>query len=380
MNTETSYATSVSSEQLARMPSIPKEAKEYGLFECPYCHTIETVRDTHGWRKHVYGDLQPYVCTFDQCTTASEMYESRREWFKHETQKHRRIWACNGHCNKIFQSGEALTDHIMKTMKLTDAQVLAMVAMWSIPAENEVEASCPLCKENVPGMVQLQKHLGRHLEELALFALPSTEGAESGEENESRISDSNLEVTADNDESDSEDDTQAKSEAQRESNDPVRSLSEGTDRREQDESHFWIPQATTDGQLFYHNTLTGRSQTELPMEIPEQNLLKDTTTSASSSTGQDIKSKLTPQRRQMLTPDQMRWLYRDAHGYVQGHWSGLEMHDWYKAGFFSPELPVMQYGEDDFEPLAQLIKRIGNSREPFLVPQLGIPFWQVRAQ
>ena len=29
--------------------------------------------------------------------------------------------------------------------------------------------------------------------------------------------------------------------------------------------------------------------------------------------------------------------------------------------------------ETDYEPLAQLIRRIGNSREPFLVPQIGIP-------
>ena len=49
------------------------------------------------------------------------------------------------------------------------------------------------------------------------------------------------------------------------------------------------------------------------------------------------------------------------------------MHDWYKAGFFSPELLVKKYEDPDYEPLAQLIRRIGNSREPFLVPQIGIP-------
>ena len=49
------------------------------------------------------------------------------------------------------------------------------------------------------------------------------------------------------------------------------------------------------------------------------------------------------------------------------------MHDWYKAGFFSPELQVKKLEDADYEPLAQLIRRIGNSREPFLVPQIGIP-------
>lgn len=78
------------------------------------------------------------------------------------------------------------------------------------------------------------------------------------------------------------------------------------------------------------------------------------------------------QQRQMVMPDRMRWIYRDPQGNTQGPWSGLEMHDWYKGGFFSPELQVKRVEDTEYEPLAQLIRRIGNSREPFLVPQIGI--------
>ena len=90
---------------------------------------------------------------------------------------------------------------------------------------------------------------------------------------------------------------------------------------------------------------------------------------------QDTSSTQMPasQQRQMVMPDRMRWIYRDPSGNTQGPWSGLEMHDWYKAGFFSPELQVKKLEDADYEPLAQLIRRIGNSREPFLVPQIGIP-------
>lgn len=90
---------------------------------------------------------------------------------------------------------------------------------------------------------------------------------------------------------------------------------------------------------------------------------------------QDATSSQMPasQQRQMVMPDRMRWIYRDPSGNTQGPWSGLEMHDWYKAGFFSPELQVKKLEDADYEPLAQLIRRIGNSREPFLVPQIGIP-------
>ncbi|KAK1967033.1 GYF domain-containing protein [Colletotrichum sublineola] len=76
--------------------------------------------------------------------------------------------------------------------------------------------------------------------------------------------------------------------------------------------------------------------------------------------------------RQMVMPDRMRWVYLDPQGHVQGPFSGLEMNDWYKANFFTPDLRVKKVEDSDFEPLGQLIRRIGNSREPFLVPQIGI--------
>lgn len=76
--------------------------------------------------------------------------------------------------------------------------------------------------------------------------------------------------------------------------------------------------------------------------------------------------------RTMVMPDRMRWVYLDPQGTMQGPFSGLEMNDWYKANFFTPDLRVKRLEDPDFEPLGQLIRRIGNSREPFLVPQMGI--------
>jgi PERQ amino acid-rich with GYF domain-containing protein len=79
------------------------------------------------------------------------------------------------------------------------------------------------------------------------------------------------------------------------------------------------------------------------------------------------------QQRTMVMPDRMRWVYLDPQGQTQGPWSGLEMHDWYKASFFTADLSVRKLEDAEFEPLGQLIRRIGNSREPFLVPQIGVP-------
>jgi PERQ amino acid-rich with GYF domain-containing protein len=94
----------------------------------------------------------------------------------------------------------------------------------------------------------------------------------------------------------------------------------------------------------------------------------------SQSSGSPASSQIpATQQRQMVMPDRMRWIYRDPSGTTQGPWSGLEMHDWFKAGFFTAELQVKKLEDVEYEPLAQLVRRIGNSREPFLVPQIGVP-------
>lgn len=82
------------------------------------------------------------------------------------------------------------------------------------------------------------------------------------------------------------------------------------------------------------------------------------------------------QTRTMVMPDRMRWVYMDPQGTQQGPFTGLEMNEWYKANFFTNDLRVRKLEDVDFEPLGQLIRRIGNSREPFLVPQVGIPHGQ----
>ncbi|PSR78785.1 hypothetical protein BD289DRAFT_485863 [Coniella lustricola] len=78
------------------------------------------------------------------------------------------------------------------------------------------------------------------------------------------------------------------------------------------------------------------------------------------------------QSRIMVMPDRMRWIYMDPQGQQQGPFTGLEMNEWYKGNFFTNDLRVRKLEDPEFEPLGQLIRRIGNSREPFLVPQVGI--------
>jgi PERQ amino acid-rich with GYF domain-containing protein len=72
--------------------------------------------------------------------------------------------------------------------------------------------------------------------------------------------------------------------------------------------------------------------------------------------------------RVMIMADKLKWVYKDPHGNVQGPFTGLEMHEWYRGGYFHSTLDVKREDDIAFEPLQTLVKRIGNQREPFLVP------------
>ncbi|KAL2811065.1 hypothetical protein BJX63DRAFT_296572 [Aspergillus granulosus] len=129
-------------------------------------------------------------------------------------------------------------------------------------------------------------------------------------------------------------------------------------------------QADTSGQSVPVTTSTSHTPVSAVGSIPTSMGLEGQQGQVPSSAGGSVPAA---QQRTMVMPDRMRWIYRDPQGNIQGPWTGLEMHDWFKAGFFSPDLQIRKLEDPEFEPLAQLVRRIGNSREPFLVPQIGIP-------
>jgi hypothetical protein len=144
---QTSYAPSLwESNDRITVPSIPKDASYGKAFECPYCFFIVTVSNRRSWARHVFKDLMPYVCVFPDCNAPNRLYDSRHEWFHHLRTKH-------------------------------------------VPSFDPSETdSCPLrCGDAVP-VVSLERHLGRHLEELALFALPRVDTGDEEGSNESQAS------------------------------------------------------------------------------------------------------------------------------------------------------------------------------------------------
>ena len=76
-------------------------------------------------------------------------------------------------------------------------------------------------------------------------------------------------IDDDDDEDDEEEEYESQyEEEESERDDPTQLPIEGTSNTERTRADFWIPQATPDGRLFYFNTETGESSSELPLESP----------------------------------------------------------------------------------------------------------------
>ena len=160
-------------------------------FECPICRKIvqlEMNRATHAWMKHLFSDLQPYVCTLDECEDAEETFESRHRWFAHELRFHRRVWMCHGHCDRKYPSQTSFLEHVRESGHIAANQLSALAEMCEGPTDTASRTTCLLCCEEITGTKKLEKHLGRHMEEVALFALP-TSSFDSEQEMESESSD-----------------------------------------------------------------------------------------------------------------------------------------------------------------------------------------------
>ena len=139
-------------------------------------------------------DLASYVCTQDHCT--HPLFESRNQWFNHELQEHRQQWVCDI-CEISLHSVQSFKTHLTENHSgaFFESQTTALVARSARPLLRINASACPLCDYEAtvrhkldilhpttePITVSIRafrNHLGRHLEQLALFVLPKEEVVE----------------------------------------------------------------------------------------------------------------------------------------------------------------------------------------------------------
>ena len=127
---ETSYAASLISGGTLTVPELPRGWEDGKPLQCPYCFFFINVNGIRSWTKHIFRDLKPYVCIYRGCDTPEKLYDTRSQWFQH-----------------LHESHQIMVDSLM----------------------------CPLCKEFQQSLKYFERHLARHLEELALFVLPQSD-------------------------------------------------------------------------------------------------------------------------------------------------------------------------------------------------------------
>ncbi|KAF3071412.1 hypothetical protein CFAM422_006400 [Trichoderma lentiforme] len=172
----TSYANSIAATNELRVPSIPKEYID-GPFLCPICHTLIIINDRNSWKKHVFRDLQPYVCLFDNCSSPSQVYQRRKDWVAHMKQEHWVSWSCSFGCSKSFRSQESFEKHATTVhgQDFESIDLQAVLNLCRFPSDTNTVGTCPFCFDyEIKSDKSYQSHVGDHLERLALFVLPKT--------------------------------------------------------------------------------------------------------------------------------------------------------------------------------------------------------------
>ena len=137
---QTSYAPTLMGGGAITIPAPPRASQDGAPFECPYCYFIITIQSTRSWNRHVFHDLQPYVCTEIGCSVPDKLYATRHEWMHHQK---------TVHCRQQSQS--------------------------TGPGLQSEHEKCHLCGDIQPPGKRQARHMARHLQELALFVLPRSD-------------------------------------------------------------------------------------------------------------------------------------------------------------------------------------------------------------
>ncbi|KAL8650706.1 MAG: hypothetical protein Q9226_005029 [Calogaya cf. arnoldii] len=193
------------------VPHPPPEAADQSPFECPYCFSIITIAGDNAWS-------QP-------------LFESRDQWFNHELEEHRRQWICDS-CQRSFPSVDVFKKHMGTEHSGTflDNQLTALATRSARPLHRIHASACPLCDyeaiikrrlspniDEGPMTVPIRtfrNHLGRHLEQLALFVLPKRDLTEQDDDvGDTMVAiEGQITISGDTGESDDDDDGRSTSE------------------------------------------------------------------------------------------------------------------------------------------------------------------------
>ncbi|KAF5698711.1 kinase domain-containing protein [Fusarium mundagurra] len=173
------------------VPKPPEEALNGDAFTCPYCWVVCPPKEGRGktWKSHVLHDLKPYVCTYEACNSANDLYQSRKAWVDHEEAMHRPSWRCRDHPEALYATSASFQSHLLQEHDrgISGEQLADLTNVSKLGRVDDRDA-CPICFEKRPFPKGLTNHLANHLERIALFSLPRTISSDDKNMDESQFS------------------------------------------------------------------------------------------------------------------------------------------------------------------------------------------------
>lgn len=120
------------------------------------------------------GDLDAYVCLFQECESPEKLYTHSSHWLKH-MREHTSRWRCasKAHGDFVVTLREEYIEHMkaVHRSRLTDTQ-LRLLADKSSRSGGQIFESCPLCGIEEPRF-GMHEHVIGHLRLLAIKSLPA---------------------------------------------------------------------------------------------------------------------------------------------------------------------------------------------------------------
>lgn len=137
-------------------------------FRCPYCQLTESFDSDAAWQAHVFADLRAYVCTAQGCDLL--MFQDRHEWMQHELEAHLAQQLIPG------SSAEDCRTDLQVPAESPEALVLQREDSIDSDVTDSVPyPSCGFCSDSTLETLQeYERHVGSHLEQVALLAIDSS--------------------------------------------------------------------------------------------------------------------------------------------------------------------------------------------------------------
>ncbi|OAG39361.1 hypothetical protein AYO21_06377 [Fonsecaea monophora] len=182
------------------LPPVPRLPAE---FECNLCFKVKKFHKPSDWTKHVHEDVQPFSCTFPNCSE-SKSFKRKADWVRHENERHRHLewWQCSiQECNHICYRKDNFVQHLVREHKMSepkvkrgsgssknkavnngpqeDSEVWLMVDKCRSETEKKPrDEPCRFCGNVCSSFKKLSVHMGKHMEQIAMPVLQLVDMAE----------------------------------------------------------------------------------------------------------------------------------------------------------------------------------------------------------